>query len=258
MNAHEQKQAARAERMRARAASLQSEVAARHAHDQKIHEVMNGTPILVGHHSEGRHRRQVAKFHRNIRKNVEQTEEAAALERRADAVESNSSISSDDPDALAKLRAKLAELDADAASHKASMKAARAIVKLPATPEERLRALLEARVPRSIVSFYAAMGRLPTVSSSGERRRLLGRIVELETRDAAAPRRATFAGGSVEETKDRVRISYDDRCDDAALARLRGRGFVWARSVGAFVRKRTAGAWRDALQITGAIEGGSE
>lgn len=112
MNTYEQKQAARAAAKRARAEKLQAEgERLAHKHDALL-GVMNGTPILVGHHSERRHRRDMERIANDTRKSIEAREKAEALRRQADAIESSLAISSDDPDAVAKLRAKIETADA--------------------------------------------------------------------------------------------------------------------------------------------------
>jgi hypothetical protein len=66
-----------------------------------------GQPILIGHHSERRHRRDIERMHRYTEKSIEEYEKAKHYENRAVSAESNNSISSDDPDACDKLQAKI-------------------------------------------------------------------------------------------------------------------------------------------------------
>jgi hypothetical protein len=73
----------------------------------------NGQPILVGHHSEGRHRRALEKSWNNMGKSVQESKKAEYYADKAEAARSNTSISSDDPDALTKLKQKLEGLEAD-------------------------------------------------------------------------------------------------------------------------------------------------
>ena len=71
-----------------------------------------GQPILVGHHSEGRHRRDLARIDSLMRKSVEASEAARHHARSAAALKSNTSISSDDPEAVTRLRSKIEQLEA--------------------------------------------------------------------------------------------------------------------------------------------------
>lgn len=66
-----------------------------------------GQPILVGHHSEGAHRRAIATAHKKMDKCVELTDKSEYYKNKADGVLNNESISSDDPEAITKLENKL-------------------------------------------------------------------------------------------------------------------------------------------------------
>jgi hypothetical protein len=69
-----------------------------------------GQPILVGHYSEGRDRNYRAKIDNKFRKAMETGETAEYYRRRADSAQSNTAISSDAPDAIELLKAKLVSL----------------------------------------------------------------------------------------------------------------------------------------------------
>lgn len=70
-----------------------------------------GQPIMVGHHSEGRHRRDVAKIHSKMGESIRHQETAEHYAHKLEILNSNTGpISSDDPDAIAKLEAKLADM----------------------------------------------------------------------------------------------------------------------------------------------------
>lgn len=77
--------------------------------EQAICDIPMGQPILVGHHSEVRHRRALETSHRNIRKAIGMDEKAEHYERLAQ--QSSFVISSDDDNALPKLQAKLQQLE---------------------------------------------------------------------------------------------------------------------------------------------------
>ncbi|BCZ85766.1 hypothetical protein PTKU64_94410 (plasmid) [Paraburkholderia terrae] len=111
MNKYEAKQQARRARIeasaeRARSASSMHYIRAR----TMVSAIPFGQPILVGHHSEGRDRRYRARVHATFGKAFALHDQAAELDRRAAAV-GTGGISSDDPEALDKLRAKLADME---------------------------------------------------------------------------------------------------------------------------------------------------
>lgn len=71
-----------------------------------------GQPILVGHHSEGRARRDQARIARSMHTSYDEHQRAEHWQQRADAARRDRAIHSDDPDATDKLRAKITELEA--------------------------------------------------------------------------------------------------------------------------------------------------
>jgi hypothetical protein len=112
VNAFAEKRAARVDRLRSAAVRAQSEAARRFGTAHAIGSMIPmGQPILVGHHSERRARRDAERIHNNTRKGVEAHEAAKEFARRADAAENNDAVYRDDPDALELLREKLAEAE---------------------------------------------------------------------------------------------------------------------------------------------------
>ncbi len=106
-----EKKAARIERMHAKAARLGAEAASVHAQARRIGDVIPfGQPVLVGHHSQRRHERDLARIDRGYRKSFALSDRATELERRASSAEKARTVFSDDPEAIDKLREKLARL----------------------------------------------------------------------------------------------------------------------------------------------------
>jgi len=119
VNPYERRQEGRRQRLLARAERLSAEAAARSAAAQRALDVIPlGQPILVGHHSEKRHRRDLARVDTNLRRAHEASTEALDLRQRAASV-GTGGISSDDPEAVSKLLEKLARLEARQARMKA-------------------------------------------------------------------------------------------------------------------------------------------
>lgn len=268
MNSYEKKIEDRKAMFAERAEKARREAEGR---SKSAHSIMDniplGQPILVGHHSEKRHRRDVAKIQRNLEKWREATEKAAYYERKA-ATYGTAGISADDPDAIAKLKAELevaqleremekkANADLRKASKQAIKKATAADAERPSifemidaltdiTPEikERL-----ARRARAFPQW------LPQLSSNGQVRikRLADRIEALE-RAAAAPPRETVIGEGycIQENRDlnRVQIRFDVRVSDEWCAKLKSRGFKWARSEQAWQRQLNPTAWHVAVEL---------
>ncbi len=87
------------------------------ANHQRSHDLVKdiplGQPILVGHHSEGRHRRTLDRSWNALGRAVEDTRKAEDMNSRAANIQSatEGAIYLDDPDAIERLTAKLADLE---------------------------------------------------------------------------------------------------------------------------------------------------
>lgn len=256
MNPYEQKRADRIERMRERAAKLATESAGAHAQaERKADAIPFGQPILVGHHSERRHRRDLERIDRGFRKSFELASEAKDLERRADRAEASTAVSSDDPDAVAKLRAQLAALERSIEGTKVANKVLRAAGDDVTGEVIRQVAELLGWEPErtaSTLGILRSMGRrtLSTTNGGAERRRLEKRIAELEAR-AAAPAREPEQLGEVriEEADNRVRLFFPGKPAEAVREALKARAFRWAPSEGAWQRHASPGAWHAAREV---------
>lgn len=87
-----------------------------------------GQPILIGHHSEGRARRDAARIRSGFDRAAEDAQKARDMNSRAANIESQlaGSIYSDDDDAIPRLRAKIADLESERDRIKAYNATARA------------------------------------------------------------------------------------------------------------------------------------
>jgi Domain of unknown function (DUF3560) len=87
---------------------------ARDSADRIMDAIPPGQPILAGHHSEKRHRRDIERLDRAMVASVEHAGKADTFRRRADNIEAAAerAIYSDDHDAVERLRERVAELEA--------------------------------------------------------------------------------------------------------------------------------------------------
>ncbi|MBX3216931.1 MAG: DUF3560 domain-containing protein [Labilithrix sp.] len=256
---YEAKRTQRIDRLKARAARLTRAADAASERARAISsQIPLGQPVLVGHHSQRRHERDLERIRNRFARAVKLRDEAAAVLRRVRAAESNRAISSDDPEAVDKLRAKLAKLEADRALMVAANKAARS-----KAPQEALVALgLSSAMVTQILTpdFMGRIGFPDYVlrNSAGEASRLRKRIAAMEARSSApAPEAVELPNARIEEADNRVRIFFSDRPSEALRASLKGSGFRWAPSVGAWQRHASPGAWYAAKRLLGASERGA-
>ncbi|MFI5296767.1 MAG: DUF3560 domain-containing protein [Polyangiales bacterium] len=261
-SAYAAKKAARITRLRARAES--KSVAAANA-NQAAHAIADripmGQPILVGHHSERRHRRDLGKIQRGFSEGLRLRDESKQLERRAARAETSTAIASDDPDAIVKLKAKFDELD----KRRDLMVAANKIVRTAKSADlmGKLQALgLSAHESAKLI-VPDAMGHtgFPDYAfknAAGEAQRLKRRIADLEE-DARRPKPAPVAVGDVriEEVEHRVRIVFPSKPSEATRSALKGSGFHWSPQNGAWQRLVSQAAWLAARRIVAEANGGT-
>ena len=163
-------------------------------------------------------------------------------------------ISSDDPQAVEKLEAKLATLE----KHQEMMKAANAAIRMkdPAKGDAKLAEL--GYTPEDIAKLRAPdfCGRIgypayALQNNNANIRRIRGRIAELKKRTESTPEGWEFDGGRVvvNTTENRLQIIFDGKPDADIRTELKGEGFRWAPSQGAWQRQLTDNAMRAARRL---------
>ena len=263
MNAYELKQENRRERLEraAQRATSESDSSFRAAH-AAIEGIPFGQPILVGHHSEKGHRRALDRSDRGMRKGIEAAERARELASRAAAVGSGG-ISSDDPDAAAKLGEKVADLEAKRARMKAinvHWRKHQTFDGLALTDAEQ-RAIVSnvcyapgnqvARIP---FPSYALTNLGACIRSAKQRHLEMqerARAVEAVEAEGAAPTVETINGATVtaDVVENRVLLAFPARLSRDGYKRVRSYGFVWSPTRSAFVRKLNGGALEAAKSL---------
>jgi len=241
---YETRKAARIERLQNRAERLRSEGTARLEGARRIGDMIPlGQPILVGHHSEKRHRRDIARIDASYRKGFAALKQAESCERRALVAEENHAISSDDPEALTKLRARLDGM------------------KIRAEQMKQINTAFKRGGWTSVTALFptfdtAAAQRTMTLCGhdrpfpgfkftnlSGNRRRVEARIESLEKRDAAPEvPPETIGEVRIVEEDNRVLVFFPGKPAEEIRTALKSNGFRWAPSVGAWSRMASNGA----------------
>jgi Rad3-related DNA helicase len=251
MNDYEQKRADRAERLRARAERKAGEAQALEKRATTMASAIPfGQPILIGHHSEKRDRNYRGRIRSTFQRAHEARQEAAELARRADSAEANRAISSDDPDAIEKLRARVAELEGARDQMKAvnrliRRKDARAALAAAGYSEKTIEEVLTPD-PMGRIGFPSYVFQ----NSGNNIRRLRARIADLERRETrAAPEPETHGDVTIEEAENRVRITFPGKPSEAIRRELKSYGFRWTPSLGVWQRHASVNAWWAARSI---------
>ncbi len=208
-----------------------------------------GQPILVGHHSETRDRNYRNRIHTTYGKGFALQDKAKHYERKAASV-GTGGISSDDPDAIEKLRAELASME----TVQARMKAANKAIRSNKSPDRQAAALValgftEAQAAELMKPDYVGRVGFPDYAlknNNANARRVKGRIAELEQAGERIDVEQEGEGFTYREdtTENRVMFLFDAKPDAATREILKAHAFKWSPSRGAWVRQlNNAGIW---------------
>lgn len=251
MNSYEAKQEARRERLLALADKMQRASDAAYQQARRMAEVIPmGQPILVGHHSEKRDRNYRARIWRTQDRCLELQKKAEYYRGIAAGV-GEGGISSDDPEAVVKLREALAKLENVQRLMKLANAAIRrekkngepaqlsAIMKVLGCNESRARKLLESDFCGRIGFPDYAMK-----NNGANIRRIQQRIEALGKRPTESVERELDGGVQLREDADenRLMLIFPGKPPEATREILKRCGFRWSPTNGAWQRQLNNGA----------------
>ena len=204
---------------------------------------MDGQPILVGHHSEHRHRNAIKRADRQLAKSSEDHALAKHHEQKADGLarQLDRSIYSDDADAIDRLRRKVASLTAERDEYKrlnAWWRKHGTMAGCPGVTDDQA-ARFDADIPTRYSWERQPVPKWRITNLGAEIRRAAERITEVERRQASTAGAQAAGGVLIEGTGDYVTATFAAKPAREVLNALRDAGFRWG-----------AGSWcgrRDAL-----------
>ena len=250
MNTYEAKQEARRQRLKDRAEKAGRTAAGHFGEADRMAHTMDGQPILIGHHSEKRHRRDVDRLDRHMRQGIESADKADHYRHRAASV-GKGGISSDDPDAPDKIRARIADLEKRQASMKGVNKALR--TKDPDTALREL-GLSDAQIERiKVPDFLGRIGfpQYALTNSNGNIRRLKQRLEVLERQQCGQSTTEQYGAVEIRDSVEdnRVQIVFPGKPSAEIREKLKRNGFRWSPTAGAWQRHRSEWAFELARSI---------
>jgi hypothetical protein len=233
--------AAAADKARARSASAQAEA------DRIANGIPFGQPVLIGHSSEKRHRRDLDKIHRNTGKSIEEAKLASELEHRAENYGTHG-ISSDNPDAPDMLKEKLENLKLERDKMKKtnalyrkggwSAIAKAGLINPETTPEKlaKLEAATQATWEKRPYAPYELTNLGANIRRIEQRIKDLGKEEEVKAANADKP--ITGDGFAIEEDalSNRMLFRFDAKPPENIRSIMKSNGWRWAPSVGAYSR----------------------
>lgn len=240
---HHERREYRSDRLHERADNADAKAAANEDSARSVASCMNGTPVLIGHHSEARHRRDLDRMHNQTRTAIDERGKAERLRNRAN--HPSTSISGDDPDAIEKLESKLADLEGKRAQIKAESKAAR-------KGDATVLAKLDQAYAR--VNWHdTSKGHPPYVLTnlSGKIRAATKRLDTLKSRVGREAREETVGEWTLRENPSTNRVELaGPRPSPEQKADLKNAGWRWSRQNTVWQRQCTEAAWSSALYLT--------
>lgn len=211
-----------------------------------------GQPILIGHHSEKGHRSLLDRSWNKLGQSVEAGKKAAYYEEKAASITHNNSISSDDPEAIGKLKKKLAELE----KSQTIMRNANVICRSKKLSDEQKYEQLE---KLGISNKYACELLNPSQSyykkgfqsysltnNNANIKRVKRRIEKLELESSLENKEEVFKDIKiVDDVQDnRLRLYFDGKPEEEVRKQLKYNGFRWSPKFGCWQAYRSASFYK--------------
>ncbi len=260
----EERREQRIDRLETRAANARAQSNdAAHRSQALVENIPFGQPILVDHYSANSHRRTLDRSRRLMDKAVDLDKKADHLDRRAEAARNNGAISSDDPEAVQKIKDKLAALQQNHERDKAANAHYRKHGTMKGFPglSDEAAARADAELAEQDASPYSSGKHMPVPAwalsnRNAEMARLKKRLAQLQTVDEMEHTELDFDGGRIitNEEINRVQILFDEKPDEETRRRLKGYGFRWSPREGAWQAQRTPVYLRWAKKIVGILD----
>lgn len=249
MNDYEQKKQDRIDRYRERADKARAQSAAYYKQSNDMASIIPmGQPVHGP--TDRRYREKIGK---KMDQSIAANQKAAYYDRKAEAAENNTAISSDDPDALAKLQEKLEKLQ----TRQTFMKNVNAYYRkygscrgCPGLSDEQADKYDQA-VKDGPAWEKAPFASFALSNNNQEIHRIEKRLKSLTEARELGYIGWEFDGGRVEANadKNRLQIFFDAIPPDDVRTELKRRGFKWARSEGAWQRQLSDNAIYAASRI---------
>jgi hypothetical protein len=240
-NFFEAKRERRINRLRERADKKKREGERSLAQAQNIASfIPPGQPILVGHHSERRHRRDLDRINGHTRKGFDALDASKRLEQRAISAEENRAIFSDDPTAGEKLEEIIGRLE----SRQNMMREVNRVIR----SGKSLSSLGFSDAAETKLKTADFLGRVGfpdyTLKNNGANIRRLKARLESLRREQERPTPADLEKNGIRlvenAEENRVQLFFPGKPSEAVRLRLKREGFKWASFNGCWQRHRSA------------------
>lgn len=258
-NDYFEKKEARIERLREKADKMRSESVDAFRDARKIQDsIPMGQPILIGHYSEKRSRRDRDRIDANIKKSIEKQEQAEYYDEKLAAAKNNTAISSDNPQAVELLKEKISKLKARQQRYKDMNKYYRkrkTMVGFEDLSDEKAE-----EINKRIDEDYSfnkkpapsyILSNLNAMIKSAEKR--LDQLKELDEMEYEEIEFDSCTVISNDETN-RVEMHFGYKPDEDVRTLLKRKGFKWSRNNGCWQRLRNKNSLNIAINLAKEID----
>ena len=222
--------------------------------DDLVRHIPPGQPILVGHHSEKRHRNTLDKSHNAMRKGIELENKAEYYDQRAEAARRNTAIFSDDPNASEKLADKIERLEA----MQDLMKKANACVRKNDVEGLKDLGFSDASITKLLTGDYIGRLGFPSyelTNNGANIRRLKKRLEQMKKLDEMETSEQVFGDIRIVQNAEanRTQIIFPGKPSAEIRKKMKDRGFRYSPTENAWQRHLSDGAKYWAEQIVKGI-----
>lgn len=222
----------KAEKRREWADKRRADAAARFkAADAVVENIPFGQPILVGHHSEKRHRAALDRCHSNMRAGSESATMAKHHDSKADGIENQleTSIFSDDPDAIEQLEAKIEKLESERAEFKRINAWWRKHKSMKGCPgiSDATAARLGADIPQRYSWERQPVPSYRLQNLGAEIRRAKERVEQIKKRQARTEKAEAAGGVLIVISGEWATVTFSEKPERDILGALKSAGFRW-------------------------------
>lgn len=181
--------------------------------DREFMDCNMGSPILVGHHSEGKHRREIARMENRMRKLTENLEKIKYWEHKIKLIDNPRQISGDNPEAQTLIDDKVTKLEKEREVAKQMKKDLKA--KKDKTNDEELKIYyLESHISNLGTKIRAAKKRLEKMAETEA----------MPETDETINDVRIF----VDKDENRIKIEFGYKPDEDTRTQLKRQGFRWS------------------------------
>ena len=215
-----------------------------------------GQPILVGHHSEGRHRRDLNRIDTNMRKSVEADKKSDYYADKAAHIDKDTTIYSDDPEAIVKLKEKIQSLENNQQLMKDCNKVIKSkklseaakieqLIELGLTEKQAIEIMIPDYCNRIGFASYSLTNNNANLNRNKKR---LAQLVKLESDET---KEYEINGVTVVDNVEdnRLQLFFDGKPEEAIRSDLKSKGFRWSPRNGCWQTHRSEWANRKALTV---------